>query len=400
MGKDANQETSSPPTVIRGRDSQKGPTGVGLHWFRGSFPTGRWSTVFTYLTELFGEPEHSDFALWHYDACMTWPNGTRVRYHTQENRYHLTGGRFALECPGEVLAAMEPLRLIDFLEKWAYEFAISISRLDERMLDYEWVISPLELASLVTGVNPKTKEVTKRDFTGFEVYDENFPRDSVQLTMAEVTFGRRGSLGSGSYLRFYDKELESKGDIPAACWELESSGDKARTRFQDILTAVKWARATHEDPVAAMATTIGQHIGGCIDFIHRDQGDKNLARCPRWDFWSIILDKLGGRLTWVTETAKKTVERAKSYVFRQVVPTLQMLKEALTPDRFWEWIEKECVDGVDRLRAVHRRAIAEYQGALAVGMVLPADTDALFRAFHTRHAPRPLTEDEVKRYCR
>jgi hypothetical protein len=331
---------------------------------------------------------------------MTWPNKVKVRYHTQESHYHLTGGRFALECPGEVLAAMEPLALIDFLEKWAYEFQVVVSRFDERLLDYEWIISPLELAEKVTAIDPKTKEVTKKDFTGFKDCDVHFPRDSKRLTMSEVVFGHRGSMGSGSYLRFYDKELESDGEIPAACWELESSGDKARTRFQDILTAIKWARSIHEDPVVAMATTIGQHIGGCIDFIHRDAGDKNISRCPRWDFWTILLDKLGGRLTWVTETAKKTVERAKSYVFHQVVPTLQMLKEALSPDRFWEWIEKECVDGVDRLRAVHRRAIAEYRGNLAVGMVLPADTDALFRAFHSQHAPPPLTDEEADRYCR
>jgi hypothetical protein len=372
-----------------------------LHWFRGSFPVSVWSKVFTYLTNLFGEPEHSDFALWYYDAVMTWPNGVKVRYHTREERYHLTGARFALECPGEVVAAMPALKLIDFLESWANDLGISVSRLDERLLDYEWIVSPLELAALkLRLIDPLTKSVVHRDFTGLEAYDESFPTDGSKLRMAEVSFGRRGSDGSGSYLRFYDKELESQGDIAAACWELESSGDKARHRFADILEAVKWARATDDDPVVAMARVIGQHIGGCIDFIHRDQGDKNLARCPRYDFWTKILAKLSGRLTWANEQAKKTVERAKQYIFRQVIPTLQMLKEALSSERFWDWLQKECLDGADRLRAVHRRAIAEYRIAQGLGQVLPVDTDALFRAFRQCHAPPSLTEEELAKFCR
>jgi hypothetical protein len=57
------------------------------------------------------------------------------------------------------------------------------------------------------------------------------------------------------------------------------------------------------------------------------------------------------------------------------------------------------LNGVDRLRAVHRKAIAEYRGALAGGAVLAADTDALFRAFHSRHAPPPLTPEEEARFC-
>lgn len=394
MGKHGSELNPCPPTVIRGQDSQKGATGVGLHWCRGSFPVSVWPKVFSYLTGLFGEPEHSDFGLWHYDAVMTWPNGMLVRYHTREDRYALTAGRFALECPGEAVAAMEPLALIDFLQTWDRDLQLVVSRLDERMLDYEWIISPIQLAGLgIRTFDPETKEVTNRDFTGLESYDESFPCDGKKLRMAELCFGRRGSLGSGSYLRFYDKELESGGDVMAACWELESSGDKARRRFRDILDAVKWAKIEGQnDPqqlIDAMTSTIGRHIGGCIDFIHRDQGDKNLSRCPRYDFWEKILVKLSGRLTWVSEKTKRTVEKAKAYVFHQVVPTLQMLKAALSPERFWDWLRDECIEGEDRLRAVHRKVISDYRVAMAVGEVLPVDIEPLLRAFGNRYGPPP-----------
>ncbi|HER19485.1 MAG TPA: hypothetical protein ENO14_00385, partial [Chromatiales bacterium] len=197
----------------------------------------------------------------------------------------------------------------------------------------------------------------------------------------------------------YDKELESAGEIRAVCWELESSGEKARKRFDDILEAVRWARSEHEDQVSAMAKTIGQHIGGAIDFIDRSAGDKNLARCPRLDFWTKILAKLGGRLTWVTEHVQKTVDRAKTYIYNQVVPSLAMLHEALTPERFWSWLEKTTLDGLDRLRAVHHRAIAAYKVDEAAGLAYTGDMLPMFDAFRRENAPPPLTPEEMERFC-
>ncbi len=389
MGKDASTGVVNPPPVIRGLDSQTDFSGVGIHWFRGSFPESKWKEVLKYMTGLFGEPEYADWSLWHYDGVMQWPNGMRVHFHTREDRYHLTQGRFSLECPGESLAAMDANDLLFFLEHWAEQFEISVTRIDERWLDFEWIITPYDLANLVVEFDPATKRQTRRDYSGFKCCKPVFEVDGERLREASVNFGKRGSDGGGSYLRGYDKSLESKGKIDAMCWELESSGDKARARFAEILGAIYTCRC--HDRVREAAKVIGQHIGGCIDFIRRDAGDKNLSRCPRYEFWEKILERLGGRLRWFGEKVVKTVEKAKGYIERQVVPSLQMLKLAFGEQHFFDWFLNEVLDGEDRLRAAHHKAIAAYQATVST---VAADVKAGFQAFQDRESPPPLSDAE------
>jgi len=399
MGKDATFDFACPPPVIRGQDSQKAPS-VGLHWFRGSFPLSHWKAVYEFLTRLFGDPEHSDFGLWYYDSCMTWPNGVKVRYHASANRYHLTDDRFALECPGEALAAMDAHLLVYFLKRWDAEFEISVTRQDERFLDREWLITPRRLYALVAEFDLFGNQI-KRDYAGIEAIDGRFPSDGTKTIEECVAFGKRGSAGSGSYIRCYNKKLESDGRIDACCWELESSGDKARKRFRDIMDAVASAEANHHDAVAAMVKVIGQHIGGAIDFLQRAEGDKNLPRCPRYEFWTQILQRLGGRLRWAAEKVEKTVTKTKAWIESAVVPGMQMLREALGLDRFYDWFLNDCLDGVDRLRYAHRKAIADYRVGMAlVGACTDSHLQAQEAAFRRRNAPAPLTEAEHRLYCR
>jgi hypothetical protein len=341
------------------------------------------------MSDLFGEPEYSDWGLWHYDGVMSWPNGMRIHFHTRADRYHLTEGRFSVECPGESLAAIEPHDLILFLEHWADAFEIRVSRLDERWLDFEWITSPHELAETVAEFDPETKRQTRKDYTGFKHCKPSFQMDGSRLVEASVNFGKRGSFGGGSYLRGYDKSLESGGKIDAMCWELESSGDKARTRFAEILAAAYDVPA--HDRVAAVAMVIGRHIGGSIDFIRRGEGDKNLSRCPRYEFWEKILERLGGRLRWFGEKVVKTVEKAKGYIQRQAGPSLQMLKQAFGPQKFFDWFLNEVLDGEDRLRAAHHKAIAAYQATVSTVAV---DGQIGFNQFMAQNGPPPLSDEE------
>ena len=64
---------------------------------------------------------------------------------------------------------------------------------------------------------------------GFRCYDPRRPLKNMQtgqLAGDTAYFGKRGNHGSGRYVRFYDKGLESNGEVDSIRYEVELSGQR------------------------------------------------------------------------------------------------------------------------------------------------------------------------------
>jgi len=331
---------------------------VGIHWLRGSILGIEMAWLKNVLCLLFGDDyELKEYGFWGYDRHYKWPCGVMLLFCSTEAGFDRMYGRISFQVPGKALEMLESWDIGMFccnLDKHGFQ----ATRIDFFYDDNDRIITPSELYAEVfqPGFSGDDKPV-KADFTGFRIIEPRFKfKKGVGIVHDELTFGKRGSLGSEKYLRIYDKEMESEGQNEAIRYELELCDDKAKTAFNGIVHAFD-----PESESEKMLSVIGQTIGGCIDFLWRTDrvGDKNLNRLERYTFWQKIIDGIGSAKL-IGKKIVRTVEKAKNWLDRQVVGSMQMLRKALGPKEFLGFVIDRSMDS-DRLRPHHEKIIADYR---------------------------------------
>jgi DNA relaxase NicK len=176
---------------------------------------------------------------------------------------------------GGVLDYFTPEALRDFMQ-WSARLGASCSRVDLAFDDFTRRYLPLEKIHQAADAG---------NFSGFKRHksDQEKTRRGTLLSDGH-TFGLRGKNGSGRQVQFYDKLLESKGEIDCIRMEVRYSKDHAHLAFNNLVEA---------DSFATFVATIGQQIGGAIVFLDRSQGETHLDRCTPLDWWSDVVSLLG-----------------------------------------------------------------------------------------------------------
>ena len=77
----------------------------------------------------------------------------------------------------------------------------------------------------------------------------------------------------------------------------------------------------------------------------------------RLDFWERIVSLLGA-VKFRNPKRVKSVEKAKDWIERSVVPSVEMLRKALGDDAFYTWFESQ-IKGA-KLSKYQRRVIDDY----------------------------------------
>ncbi len=370
MGKDDSREMPDHAAVPPWSDSHE-QWNVGMHWFRGSFPKEYHDRLVAYLLSVFGPCDSSHAGFWRYDEQLKWPNGVRVFYHSSVDRASLTAGRNAVEISGEVIQTMKPAGWIDMMLALVRTYAVRPSRVDVFFDDHERIITPIELLEHVFRVEMMAGKavVTVADWTGLEQIRPDIRSNLFEIVSASVTFGRRGSAGGGRCQRIYDKALESKGENNAVRWEVEHSDEQAREVVDFILD--RWVADGQGDAgLRSVAHYLGAIVAGSMDFRRRSlkPNEKNVSRLPRFGWWTKILHRLQGELTFHGQRLGKSIIAAREYVDRQVTATLQMLSKAFGSARFEFWL-RGLLRAEGRLRKEHLHAIEEYRTAVDLGLV-------------------------------
>lgn len=379
MGKDAGSavvaavECENPPYVTRGWNSQechsgaknggavpsqKAPAIMGMHWLRGSLPGEEKSWAVSFLDRLFlasddDRHESHEYGFWRYDRHYRWQNGVMLMYHATPAGDALTKGRIAVEVPGHVLDTLDMYDVMLLCAALAAH-GWQTSRMDLYFDDFERIVTPRQIESLVREVSLYGNQPIREDWTGFMDLTPNHEyRRGKGCVREEIAFGRRGKMGSGKYLRIYDKGLESGGVNTAIRYELELSDKRAQKAFDMLLGTL----CENWNPEVT-ASLIGAIIGGCIDFKQRN-GRKNVKRCPRYAFWQRIIDKIGAESVLRPKDPEKSIERGERWVHKQVAGTIQMLRIAYGTEVFLPMLF-DLAEAEDRLTPKHRQAIELY----------------------------------------
>jgi hypothetical protein len=140
---------------------------------------------------------------------------------------------------------------------------------------------------------------------GFRRCDPRAPVANVKTGELEgrgIYFGRRGRDGSGRFVRFYDKGLESKGAVPGVRFEVEFSGEMARMVSETLIDTT---------PERFLAKA-GRLLAGAIDF--RERGThRHHARMAVLPWWDAVLQELGQCVLTIRRVVP-ALQRACSYL--------------------------------------------------------------------------------------
>ena len=247
---------------------------------QGSIPADMTSEVIDHISDRFGSPNTLELKskdelnrYGRYNRLLIWDNGAcKLWYdHTLQRCDSLHNGRVCLVFHATALQQLSLSKQMKF-HRYLSLFDFKCTRYDIALDDYSFTLNPAmiaEQAELGNFARFKKHEIMTDDFGA-----------------VTVAFGSRGRNGAGKYIRCYDKEHLSDGEIPAYRMELELSGDRSANAFRILCEAnpnklgpmfVKWLTKS-------------------ICFYDRQSKPKvkELSRLKELEWWSSITTILSG----------------------------------------------------------------------------------------------------------
>lgn len=295
-GRAAGVPADSPPSVIRGANSQ--PT-VCIDWLRLSGPSSQLVKARRILEAAFGPlaPGKGRFPLLDLGEHI----GAGGLFCSSEPRVD----HCIVDLPGSLLRELQPAAIHALADALLW-LGFKATRCDIA-LDYTDQPDLIERA---------TTSAQLGELCHCRRWEPKVVWSGGKLVGHGVNFGARGKLGSGRYLRIYDKGLEQQTHEPAQWirWEAEFSGDVAAAVLREVLSSA--------DPVFSMVSL----AFGVVDF-RTNTGDPNLSRRPRVPWFSDLLGSYQPA-RFRQERPGSTPAGYTRWVYRCVLPKLRTLAAA------------------------------------------------------------------------
>ena len=290
----------SPASVIRRANGQTQPNGptVCVDWLR---MRGSWVTrhkAIRLLESFFGESQPGKGRFFLNSGQRFSTGGIFFDEGCEKNSQHTV-----IEIPGSLLAELES---IDLVHQLVYELrAIGCSAIRcDIAIDFR------DQPNLIQTIESSCDAGNLTGAKCFDVISGNSGRHKTGYT---VNIGKRGSYGSGRFLRVYDKGLQTKTEEPGAWvrWEAELSQDCA----QQFIEAFDAADDLYEVCLS--------HAFGVVDF--RDDPGKKLARRERCKWFKDLIGSVQTTRVKLSRTAS-TMHSKVRWLQRCVAPMLRTIQ--------------------------------------------------------------------------
>lgn len=251
--------------------------------------------------------------------------------------------------PGKVLGyfdAYDIRLLIDSLKSLSCRF----TRIDIKIDDYSKALDPQDICSACSVGN----------YSGFNIFDPRFPTKSGRYAGFTLYFG---SPNSEKRVRYYDKSIESQGEIDS--FRLEA---QLRRSSADIVCDLIYQIDIASDDFLALYVDLLKNIVvGSIDFLDRSvDGDrKRIDRSERLPFWLNFLKRLDAYGIKVSPIRPKaSLHKTVRWIGRQVQTSLALLNDVFGHN-FHAFLAEQINLGRDRYSTYHRKLIslASYDGS-------------------------------------
>ena len=216
---------------------------------------------------------------------------------------------------------------------FAFDFR-RCTRIDLAVDDFQKIINSNSFLYL-------KKQVVMKNVTGIQ---KGKIVDSFDTDGNESATLYLGSTKSNQYLRIYETKVKHGYDAMRV--EAEYKLCKAQQAYE-ILVALKREGFDEDNHQLSMkvAKVIGGLIMGVCRFIHRDQVGSNgcVKNAPTLEYWKLILErwKCADYILKLKSSRKEpSWERKLAWLDRQVVPSIEMLRQVLGSSRTWNWLRE------------------------------------------------------------
>ncbi len=295
------------PTLVVGQESESpgGNTGDRLtvgkiekrqDWLNCTFPASRRGEVKQLVDSYIGQGKRRERGTntylqsdgWESGAILAWTEGR------PECWLSFNGDSCDLILPDRKLVFFRELQLLD-AKCTRGDYAIDVPK---ELVTMERIHEAARLGQVVGFRRYFPKRVVRDMNTG-------------ELDQDEADFGRRGRDGSGRYVRWYDKGLESDGEIDRIRCEVETSGDTADAWFQILCDS-------HNQ--GEFDRTLGRIVCGSIGFADKSGAHGHADRYQTLPWWDRIVQLVGDAAV-VVARVKPSLERSVQYL-KRVVPMI------------------------------------------------------------------------------
>lgn len=261
-----------------------------------------------------------------YDAMAVSVKGIRAYWHNPGNGLKSMGGFSAtrVEFAGHICGAASSVDLRDLCQLLSNDHQAVCTRFDIALDDYTkqlWTWE--ELADAARSGNysgPKSYSIIESAKRG----------ETAGLTHY---FGTRKS---ESFYRFYDKSVESGGEVDANRMEVEFKRSKAHQAF------IAWLNPPIGSELDA-AQILTEFVMGNICFLDRSTGEKNLDRLTVLPWWQAMRDLLANGVKLTPIRAVATIEKTCEWLEKRVFPSMYAVCRAVGEQSFESlmkaWIE-------------------------------------------------------------
>ena len=271
--------------------------GVKLDYLRGILPRPLVDPLLTLFEPIYGKGQRADRGVSGYTSRVDLPTPGMFIAWSDDRSEAL------LNVPGKALDHLGASGVLDLLHVLR-DLEFRPSRLDVAFDDFEGLIplADVHAAGQAGNMLGFRKYRAQREFTGG------------QLTGDTAYFGSRGENGSGKFVRFYDKTMQTAGESAGVehhhtRYEVEFTGEIARDLFADLTAAAD---------LDTLTGCMAQALGGAITFADRQgQRNGNTARFERFPWWVKLLDILGA-VKYRVERHKTTIEDQFHWLKKQV----------------------------------------------------------------------------------
>jgi len=289
----------SPPTVLRGANSHE-LTDVSIDWLRMSGPRSQVWEALRMLKGYYGPTEQGPGRFF-LNTGQHWAEGG-VFYDEDKtfNKRHCL-----VELPGKMIAELEHHQVRQVMHNLA-SMGFKTVRCDVAL---DFFTRP----DLINTINQSCLDGELCRSKTFQYIEQ---RNQDGLTGHGINIGKRGKMGSGRYLRVYDKGLETQTQNPGDWirWEVELSDDCAQQFALQYIT--------QENTIE----TCISHALWVVEFREKN-GQKMLSRRPLAQWFKELTEDVRPERVRAVRT-KSTVESYTRWIRTAVVPKLTTIAAA------------------------------------------------------------------------
>jgi hypothetical protein len=262
---------------------------VKLDWLNVTFPAGRRDEVRELVSRHLGEAEYRPYGRQTYQESVAWPSSALLCWSEGRPEAWLSLNADSVD----LVPAAELLPFLRALD----ELGAKGTRIDVALDDYDRRLS----------IDMVEAAFNAGHVVGFRLGHRQNPKrwadGKLESTGDGFDLGARGSKGSGKFVQFYDKSLESRGAVNAIRLEVRLSLERSTLAWECLVSSCS-EESFHRK--------LREIVGGAIDFKSKPH-ETHVHRRPRLGWWQDLLDVLGSAV-FVVHRPKVPLQRTMEYL--------------------------------------------------------------------------------------